>query len=176
MCGAQELPHPFPLPHLPHSFTLDLEKGSASRMPLFGDTEEEAEFLNVNPRCLRKEHRWVYALAGHVYEPGSSIVKIDAASAGGGGGADVVARWGPIDGQIPSEPVFVPRPGGTMEDDGVLITVVVDKSDAAGADGASYALVLDGQTMEEVARVAAPDVVNFGLHNHWFQPGLLSRI
>mmetsp|Transcript_89617 Transcript_89617/g.131148 ORF Transcript_89617/g.131148 Transcript_89617/m.131148 type:complete len:530 (+) Transcript_89617:88-1677(+) len=157
-------------------FTLDLEGGTARRSPplLGGD----AEFLNINPRFLRKEHRWVYALAGAVYASGSSLVKIDAPASSATGVCDggAVARWGPHDGQIPSEPLFVPRPGGASEDAGVVLSVVVDKSAAAGVDGASYLLVLDAGTMEEIARVDAPHVVNFGLHSHWFQPGLLSRI
>ena len=65
--------------------------------------------------------------------------------------------------------------GASDEDDGVVLSVVVDRSDAAGPEGASFLLVLDARTMQEVARVAAPHTVNFGLHAHWFQPGLLTR-
>jgi len=32
----------------------------------------------------------------------------------------------------------------------------------------SYLIVLDGKTMNERARVVAPVVVNFGLHNYFF--------
>ena len=65
----------------------------------------------------------------------------------------------------------MPRPGGTDEDDGVLLSVVIDST----GEGASYLLILDGATLDEVARVAAPHVVNTGLHAHWYQPGLLTR-
>jgi beta,beta-carotene 9',10'-dioxygenase len=61
------------------------------------------------------------------------------------------------------EPVFVPRPGGVEEDDGVVLSVVLD-ADA----GSSFLLVLDAATFEEVARAEAPHHVPFGFHGQFF--------
>jgi carotenoid cleavage dioxygenase-like enzyme len=61
------------------------------------------------------------------------------------------------------EPVFVPRPGATAEDDGVVLSVVLD-TDA----GASFLLVLDAATFEEVARARAPHHIPFGFHGQFF--------
>lgn len=61
------------------------------------------------------------------------------------------------------EPVFVPRPGATGEDDGVLLSVVLD-----AAAGTSFLLVLDAHTFTEVARARAPHHVPFGFHGQFF--------
>jgi beta,beta-carotene 9',10'-dioxygenase len=61
------------------------------------------------------------------------------------------------------EPVFVPRPGGVDEDDGVVLSVVLD-ADA----GSSLLLMLDAGTFEEIARAQAPHHVPFGFHGQFF--------
>jgi beta,beta-carotene 9',10'-dioxygenase len=62
-------------------------------------------------------------------------------------------------GQFPGEPVFVGRPGRTAEDDGVLLSVVLDVEREA-----SSLLVLDARTLDEVARADLPHAVLFGYH------------
>lgn len=52
----------------------------------------------------------------------------------------------------PGEPMFVPTPGGSEEDDGILLTVAVD----IRPDATDYMIVLDAKTMKEVALVAIP--------------------
>ena len=61
----------------------------------------------------------------------------------------------------PSEAIFLPRPNGTAEDDGVLLTVLLD-----GKQTRSMLLILDAQTMTEVARATMQQskVVPFGFH------------
>jgi carotenoid cleavage dioxygenase-like enzyme len=61
------------------------------------------------------------------------------------------------------EPVFVPRPGADEEDDGVVLSVVLD-ADA----GHSFLLVLDAHTFEELARAEAPHHIPFGFHGQFF--------
>jgi beta,beta-carotene 9',10'-dioxygenase len=55
--------------------------------------------------------------------------------------------------------VFVPRPGGVDEDDGVLLSVVLD-----AAARASFLLVLDARTLKEQARALVPHHIPFGFH------------
>ena len=69
-----------------------------------------------------------------------------------------VATWR-APGAYPGEPLFVGRPGATEEDDGVLLSVVLDTNEAA-----SYLLVLDARTLEERARAIAPHAIPFGFH------------
>jgi beta,beta-carotene 9',10'-dioxygenase len=85
------------------------------------------------------------------------IVKIEL-----GGARATVRRWYE-DGCYPGEPVFVARPGGDAEDDGILLSVVLD----TGAR-ASFLLVLDAATLTERARAAVPHHIPFGFHGTHF--------
>lgn len=62
-------------------------------------------------------------------------------------------------GHTPSEATFIANPEGELEDDGVLLTVVLD-----GAKGLSYLLVLDARTMTEAGRAEVEGIVGFGFH------------
>ena len=62
-------------------------------------------------------------------------------------------------GAYPGEPVFVRRPGRRGEDDGVLLSVVLD-----GTSRTSYLLVLDARDLSEMARAAVPHHIPFGFH------------
>jgi beta,beta-carotene 9',10'-dioxygenase len=66
-------------------------------------------------------------------------------------------------GTYPGEPVFVPAPNGAREDDGVLLSIVLD----AGA-GTSFLLVLDAAGLGELARARVPHHVPFGFHGQYF--------
>ena len=48
-----------------------------------------------------------------------------------------------------SEPVFVPRPGGVDEDDGVVLSLIAKDSDQLYAG----LLILDAKTFKEICRV-----------------------
>ena len=61
--------------------------------------------------------------------------------------------------QSPGEPIFLPDPQGKDEDDGVLLSVVLD-----GTKGKSYLLCLDAKSFEEVGRAEMESVVAFGFH------------
>merc|ERR1719341_1336811 len=53
------------------------------------------------------------------------------------------------------EPIFIPNPNGTSEDDGVLLVIVLD-----GSARLSYLLLLDGQSFETlVERTKSKDIV-----------------
>ncbi len=68
------------------------------------------------------------------------------------------------EGRYGGEPVFVPRPGSTVEDDGWLVTFVYDKG-----EDISELVVLDAQdiTKEPIARVLIPQRVPYGFHGTW---------
>ena len=63
-----------------------------------------------------------------------------------------------------SEPVFVPRPGATAEDDGWVLTLVYD-----GRADASHLAVLDGARLEDgpVARAWFDHPVPITFHGSW---------
>jgi torulene dioxygenase len=65
----------------------------------------------------------------------------------------------------PSEPIFVPRPGATEEDDGVVLMIELD-----GIKGKSALVVIDAQSFEEVGRAEVKDgvfVVPHHFHGAW---------
>ena len=64
-------------------------------------------------------------------------------------------------GHTPSEPIFIPNPNNNTgaEDDGVLLTVVLD-----GYKARSYLLCLDARDLKEVARAEMNSVVGLGFH------------
>jgi carotenoid cleavage dioxygenase-like enzyme len=66
-------------------------------------------------------------------------------------------------GSYPGEPVFVPAPDQKAEDDGALLSVVLDSRRET-----SFLLVLDAHTFEEVARAEAPLRIPFGFHGSFF--------
>lgn len=74
----------------------------------------------------------------------------------------VASTWH-VAGCYPGEPVFVGRPGRAAEDDGVLLSVVLDAH-----AGTSFLLVLDAASLGEVARATIPHPVLFGYHGEFF--------
>lgn len=84
-----------------------------------------------------------------------SIVKIDT-------GTGTVATWHAA-GLYPGEPVFAPSPSAQREDDGVLLSVVLDLD-----NDRSFLLVLDAATLNELARAAAPHAIPFHFHGNYF--------
>ncbi|MBP3962938.1 carotenoid oxygenase family protein [Paenibacillus lignilyticus] len=63
------------------------------------------------------------------------------------------------DGCYPGEPIFVQRPNSSDEDDGVVLSVVLD-----GRNSHSFLLVLDAQTFEELGRADVTHHIPFGFH------------
>ncbi|KAG2445530.1 hypothetical protein HXX76_000145 [Chlamydomonas incerta] len=110
------------------------------------------EFCAFNPEYRFKPYRYTYgtaavrptnmanALAQHDMQAGTSRV------------------WHEP-GSMLSEPTFVPRPGATEEDDGVVLSLLT-----RGDGGGSQLLVLDGRTFTEAARLQLPFAVPFRFH------------
>jgi carotenoid cleavage dioxygenase-like enzyme len=67
-------------------------------------------------------------------------------------------------GTYPGEPVFVPDPDGSDEDDGVVLSVVLDPEAER-----SFLLVLDAESFAEQARAEVPHAIPFGFHGQFFQ-------
>ena len=70
-------------------------------------------------------------------------------------------------GCYPGEPVFIAAPEAQREDEGVILSVVLNAH-----KGASFLLVLDAGSFEELARAEVPHHIPFGLHGQYFEaPG-----
>ncbi|CAG8599538.1 5840_t:CDS:2 [Ambispora gerdemannii] len=64
----------------------------------------------------------------------------------------------------PSEPIFIPAPNAVEEDDGVVLSVVLD-----GIKGTSLLLVLNAKSFNEIARAELEygKVIPYGFHGVW---------
>lgn len=70
-----------------------------------------------------------------------------------------IAKMWRKENHTPSEPIFVPRPGAEEEDDGVLLSVVLDE-----VKGRSSMVVVDAKEMKEVGRAEMEGVFPVGFH------------
>jgi carotenoid cleavage dioxygenase-like enzyme len=115
-------------------------------------SEQSFELPRIHPERVTKPYRWVWGTA--TSESGAwtdQIVKVDAETG-------EVELWSEP-GSFPGEPIFVPAAGGRGEDEGVLLSVVLDSERET-----SYLLVLDAQTLAERARARVPHQIPFHYH------------
>ncbi|KAL8375618.1 hypothetical protein RB595_006948 [Gaeumannomyces hyphopodioides] len=124
-------------------------------------------------------YRFVYFTAGNggaapgtqvpIGRLGNGLKTVQAAFFGSLGKSDWKTgrflRWQPADGEsCPCEPVFVQRPGATEEDDGVVLTIVINREGTH-----SILVALDGKTFTEVARADMPQVYALGPHGSFVE-------
>lgn len=141
-------------------FRIDLEGGGVAEEALCSEMFELPR-IDYDGRAGRP-YRYIYG-AGIDTDTGEEpsdfpdqLLKVDVESG-------EIATWHEP-AAYPGEPVFVPSPRpGRAEDEGVLLSVVLD---ARGVD--SYLLVLDAQTLTELARARAPHIIPFGFHGQYF--------
>ena len=130
-------------PHPPATIVFKAPSTSTPELPTF------------NPRHACKPSRYIYGVS----DTGKStfvdgLLKFDSASPD-----NLTPKSWLVHAQSPGEPIFLPDPQGTDEDDGVCLSVVLD-----GTRGKSYLLCLDAKSFEEVGRAEMETVVAFGFH------------
>jgi beta,beta-carotene 9',10'-dioxygenase len=143
--------HPIAAPQLTR-FRLGLADRSVVGERIGG---EGIELPRINyGRCNGRPYRYTW---GNDLGPSGwfeKIVKIDV--------ADGSARAFSEPGCYPGEPVFVARPEAEHEDDGVLLSVVLDARSET-----SFLLVLDAGDLGELARAEVPHHIPFGFHGQF---------
>ncbi len=122
-------------------------------------SDEWLELPRINyERCHMRPYRFVYATGlcrQHRDDFSNQLVKIDVEQ------GTATSWYEP--GCYPGEPVFVPAPHAVEEDEGVVLSVVLEAQ-----HNTSFLLVLDGRTFSEVARAAAPHRIPHGFHGQFF--------
>ena len=110
------------------------------------------ELPTMNPAFVTKKYRFTYATTfrGEATLT-DGIMKFDCDT-------QETSLWA-CHGHSPGEPIFVANPNGKGEDDGVLLSVVLD-----GLRGYSYLLCLDARNLTELGRAEVKGVVGFGFH------------
>jgi all-trans-8'-apo-beta-carotenal 15,15'-oxygenase len=135
-------------------FTVDLERATISEETL---CEVGAELPVIHPGLATRPHRHVWASGSGATrdEPGAhALLKVDTVAR-----TSVVRRFPP---DLVGEPIFVPRPGASREDDGWLL-VMVYLTDAHRND----LLVLDAADLTTIGRFRLPHHLPLGFHGTW---------
>jgi all-trans-8'-apo-beta-carotenal 15,15'-oxygenase len=137
----------------------------SSRINLRTNTAETAllserccEFAMVNPskQGLKARYGWMaVAERPEGNDPLQALKKLDLQS-----GEEKI--WSAAPHGFVSEPVFVPRPGASAEDDGWLLCLVWN-----GSRGASDLVILNGHDLSEQAVLELPLAIPHGLHGSW---------
>lgn len=131
--------------------TLDLASGIVATKTLFNDFVELPR-INYEGNNT-KPYSFVYAY-GKKYAPSyiaDRLLKINVHS------GDALEWFN--EHCYPGEPVFVGAPSKKSEDDGVVLSVVLDVQSET-----SFLLVLDAVTFQEIARAHVPHHIPFGIH------------
>ncbi|HEX5745677.1 MAG TPA: carotenoid oxygenase family protein [Archangium sp.] len=141
-----------------HRTTIDPKAGTLRTEQI---SDRRCEFPGATPLLSGARHRYVY-LAAHSGQkawrgPQDALVKVDMET-----GRETVVTLGRE--HYASEPVFIPRPGGSAEDDGWLLAQTYDAT-----SDQTYLAVLDARTPEAgpVARAWLDHGFPFTFHGTW---------
>ncbi|MGK7392642.1 MAG: carotenoid oxygenase family protein [Candidatus Cyclobacteriaceae bacterium M2_1C_046] len=134
-------------------FKLSLDNGSISKK-VVSDSLMDLPRINYEKVNCRP-YRYVYAAGIQI--PGNffdSLIKVDVETG-------EVKVW-KEDNCFPGEPVFVEKPGANKEDDGVILSIVLDAE-----SNSSFLLILDAKNFKEAARAEVPQHITFGFHGQF---------
>lgn len=135
-------------------FRLHPQNGLSSEVIL----ETSLEFPRIHAELDGKKHRYAYVVDAR---PASAIDQRDLSKIDMDTGKVVSwSEWG----CEPGEPVFIPSPQAKDEDEGILLSLILNY-----AEERSFLLVLDAQTFKERGRAVAPHPIPSGLHGQFFK-------
>jgi carotenoid cleavage dioxygenase-like enzyme len=133
-----------------------LRPGS-SQMQVEGLADTMIELPRIDyARCAGRPYRYVWGVGrreGAAFL--DQIARIDTSN------GSALTWW--EDGCYPGEPVFVSAPDAQKEGVGVLLSVVLDARRSV-----SFLLVLDAQSLAEIARAECPHHIPFSFHGNYF--------
>ena len=139
-------------------FTLNLQDNSVERKLI---EPRCCEFPTIHPDRVGRDYRYLFIGAAHDNTgrnaPLQAILKLDMET-----GEKQDYSFAPHG--FVSEPIFVPKPNGTAEDEGWVLTLVYD-----GKNHRSTLAILDGQNLrgEAIALLHLKHHIPYGLHGSW---------
>jgi beta,beta-carotene 9',10'-dioxygenase len=143
-------------PALLRRIALDIDSGVVTSETL---SDKGLELPRINEQhCYLRPYRYVYGISDsedNAYDVANELVKIDSVTG-------EATSWSEPD-TYPGEPVFVPAPNASHEDDGIALSIVLD-----AVNERSYLLVLDAGSWQELARAEAPHLIPHGIHGAFF--------
>jgi carotenoid cleavage dioxygenase-like enzyme len=131
--------------------------GSGGDAPAERLSEARIELPRINyRRCAGRCYRYVYGAGNEVPRDFiDNLVKLDLEN-------KTTSSWYE-EGCYPGEPVFVAKPEAVDEDDGIILSVVLDAKKLA-----SFLLILDASSFRELARAEVSHHIPFGFHGNYF--------
>ena len=133
--------------------TLDLNSSNAHMNAL---SSIPLEMPRISPRVVGKQYRYLYGLnSSHDNGYYDRIIKLDVTNG-------KYISWHQ-DYCYVSEAVFVPKPDGVAEDDGVVLSIVLNTK-----TNNSSLIILDGITFRLMAQVQLPHHIPFTTHSAYF--------
>lgn len=139
-------------------FTIDLQEETVTKKLLESTC---CEFPTLHPDKVGRDYRYLFIGAAHNNTgrnaPLQAILKLDLQT--GKRELHSFAASGYV-----SEPIFVPKPNGTQEDEGWILTLVYD-----GSQHRSSLVILDGENLQidAVAKLHLQHHIPYGLHGSW---------
>jgi len=126
---------------------------------ILSDACIELPRIDYNRYNTDSKYRFTYGVSVHPSASTgfyNSLVKIDTLS-----GKSVY--WHEAN-CYPGEPFFQPSPQSKNDEDGILLSIVLDAKDEI-----SFLLILDATNMQEIARASLPAPIVYGFHGEFFQ-------
>lgn len=131
-------------------FTINIPQKTVQSTQL---SNHPIEMPQINPHNLMHEYQYLFAATGNGIS--QEIIKLDLKN-------HRHLLW-QSKGCYVTEAVFVPKPGSTTEDEGVLLSIVLDSYVKK-----SFLLILDAKTMKELSRTYVPHHIPFTVHSKFF--------
>ncbi|UJR18663.1 hypothetical protein I4U23_005571 [Adineta vaga] len=116
----------------------------------------QIDLPRINADYIGKFYRYIYAIRG---PPGyflDALVKIDLET------RQVVGLWQKSC-TSPSEPIFVSKSESSEEDDGIILTIVLEQKTKK-----SFILILYSKTFKEITRAYLPIRIPFSFHENFY--------
>ncbi|TXT58528.1 MAG: Dioxygenase [Promethearchaeota archaeon] len=143
---------------MPTRFYIDLNKNTEVKREQLSSFQIEIPRINYR-KYVGRPYRFIYGVGkGKNSDNNSflaSLIKVDLKM-----NKDKV--WSSED-SFPGEPVFVAAPEAKEEDEGIILSVVLDIKKSL-----SYLIVLDSKTWKELAHMDLPHHIPFGFHGNYF--------
>lgn len=114
--------------------------------------------IDYNRYNTKGDYQYTYGISLHPEHPVgiyNCLVKINSKTG--------ASTYWYSEGCHPGEPCFIPSPGSKNDEDGVLLSIVLDTK-----KGNSFLMLLDAGKMQEIARATVPEPVVFGFHGEYF--------
>ena len=121
-------------------------------------SQDFVEYPRINYRkCNTRDYNYVYGISDHKSNGfPNRIVKFDVKRK--------TSRHWLKENNYPGEALFVAAPGAEGEDEGVILSMVLDTE-----KGKTYLLILDAASFSEIARAYLPFAAPFGSHGQYFE-------